>query len=500
MGSSSLLVALLVLLAASACGSQPQRPAVGCAGPAHPHAAAGNVAGVPAFAHPTSYRITHSSGGPRSPTGRAVAMGDLNGDGAQDLVAVNPGDRSAALSVLLNRGNGTFHERHDYGTERGPNAVALADLDCDGTKDLVTANSDARSVSVLLNRGNGRFKPQHAYRASAMPWAVAVADLDGDEYPDLAVANLNESGSVSVLLNEGDGSFGGPTKYPTKGGFPMDLSAFDDNGDGHIDLAVANSEGNLVYLLQNKGDGRFEPGSQYESGTSDAALAAGDLNGDGKQDLALVWTDTSDEIQEEGVTLEPSYVKTLMGQGDGSFTRPRLVYENGGYAALAIAPTVADLDGNGHLDVVVPRDDQDSAIVSLFPNDGTGRLRDQARVDYLLGEQQATEAIVVGDLNGDGVADLINANFGSNSLSVYLGERGRCIVQDVSGTTLDVFDLTPAAAARALARGGCRVGTISHAHSKYGRYGITKGRVFAQRPAFGAVLPAGSKVDLVVDG
>lgn len=202
-------------------------------------------------------------------------MGDLNGDGAQDLVAVNPGNGSAALSVLLNRGNGTFDERHDYGTEKGPNAVALADLDCDGTKDLVTANSEARSVSVLLNRGDGRFKPQHAYRASAMPWAVAVADLDGDEYPDVAVANLNQSGSVSVLLNEGDGRFGAPTKYPTKGGFPMDLSAFDDNGDGHIDLAVANSEGNLVYLLQNKGDGRFEPGSRYESGTSDAALAAG---------------------------------------------------------------------------------------------------------------------------------------------------------------------------------------------------------------------------------
>jgi FG-GAP-like repeat/PASTA domain/FG-GAP repeat len=494
--SLSLPVALLVMLAASACGSQPQRPAAGCAGSTRRHAVARTVAGVPAFTHPTRYPIVQSSGDPYYPVGRAVAIGDLNGDGAQDLAAVNPAEESASLTVLLNRGDGSFDERHDYGTGRGPNAVAIADVDCDGTQDLVTANGHAKTVSVLLNRGNGRFERQHAYRASDMPWAVAVADLDGDGYRDLAVANLSESGSVSVLLNEGNGSFGEPTNYPTKGGFPMDLSALDDNGDGRIDLAVANSEGKLVYLLQNRGGGRFEPGRQYDYGTSNAALAAGDLNGDGKKDLALVWTDTSDEIQEEGVTLEPSYVKTLLSQGDGSFTRPRLVYEDGGYSEGANAPTVADLDGDGHADLVVPRLDQDSGIVSLFQNDGSGRLRDKARVDYPLGGGQSADAIAVGDLNGDGVADLVNGNFESSTLSVFLGLRGRCTVQDVSGATLHVYELNVAAAARALARGGCRVGTITARKSKYD--GTTKGRVFAQRPAFGAVLPAGSKVDLVV--
>ena len=211
----------------------------------------------------------------------------------------------------------------------------------------------------------------------------------------------------------------------------------------------------------------------------------------------MVWTDQSDELEEEGVTLEPSYVKTLLSHGDGSFARPRLAYKDGGYSEVANAPTVVDLDGDGHQDVVVPRWDQDSAIVSLFQNDGSGRFRDEARVDYPLGgEQSADYAIAIGDLNGDGVADLVNGNFQSSTLSVFLGRRGRCTVQDVSGATLHVYELTVAAATRALARGGCRVGTVTSRKSKYD--GTTKGRVFAQRPKFGTVLPAGSRVDLVV--
>ena len=491
------------LLLSSACGSQPPGPAAGCIGPARPDAAAWAGAGIPAFTHPTRYPIAHAAGDGYSPVGRAVALGDLNGDGAPDLAAVNPADHSSVVSVLLNRGGGSFDARHDYSTGRGANAVTLADLDCDGTRDLVIANGGTNTVSVLLNRGNGRFKPQDAYRASSMPWAVAVADLDGDKYPDLAVANLNGKperdgsfGSVSVLLNEGDGTFGEPTNYPTDGGYPEDLSALDIDGDGRLDLAVANSEGELVYLLRNRGEGRFEPGRHYDSGTGTAALAAGDLDGDGKVDLALVWTDQSDELEEEGVTLEPSYFKTLLSHGDGSFARPRLVYKDGGYSEGANAPTVVDLDGDGHPDVVVPRWDQDRAIVSLFQNDGSGRFRDEARVDYLLGGGQSADAIAVGDLNRDGVADLVNGNFESSTLSVFLGQRGRCTVQDVSGATLHVYELTVAAATRALARGGCRVGTITSRKSKYDA--TTKGRVFSQRPKFGTVLPAGSKVDLVV--
>ena len=500
---SSLIVLSLSTFAAAGCGAAPTPPKAVCGTPANAHVPTRSArSGVPAFEKPARYPIAARSGEPFDPGGRSVAIADVDGDGHDDLVAVNPAERSSGVSVLLNRGNGTFRARRDYTTGRGPDAVAAADLDCDGSPDLVTANGGSHSVSVLLSRGGGRFGQHREFQASNTPWAVAIADLDGDGDRDLAVANLNGKpadkggslGSVSVLLNDGRGAFADRVNYATDGGYPEDLVAIDVDRDRHLDLAVANSEGDHVYVLRNRGDGRFEPGRRYVNGSGDANLASGDLDGDGTTDLALVWTDMSDELEEEGVTLEPSYVDMFRGRGNGSFAPPHVAFETGGYSELAAAPTVADLDGRSRPDIVFPRDDQDRLIVSALLNDGHGRFRDQDRVDYLIGGGYA-EPLVLGDLNGDGVEDLVSANFESSRLLVYLGEPGRCIVQDVSGGTIHAVELTPAEARRALARAGCRLGSIT---SRPDPYGTRKGRVFAQMPKFGAMLPAGSKVDLVV--
>jgi hypothetical protein len=507
----SLAALLLCAIAAAGCGAAPATPKAACGGGtparvARPHP----VPAVPSYGNPAKYAIAPSSGegGLGSGANRPVAIGDLNGDGHADVVAVNPAERSKRVSVLLNRGDGTLAPRRDYRTGRGPSAVAIGDLNCDGAADLVVADASAQSVSVLLNHGNGTFRPKRDFRAGHTPWSVAIGELNGDGTPDLAVANLNgrppdegrEAGSVSVLLNDGKGGFGDPADYAT-GAYPESVSATDLNGDGRLDLAVGNTYDNLVFLLLNQGDGRFEAGSHYESGSGDSWLATGDLTGDGVPDLALVANDQSDEVQVSGVTLEPARVKAFANSGDASFGRERAFFVTGGYEEYAGPPLIADLNRDGKPDVIVPRwdDTGDMGIVSLFQNVGAGHFRDDARVDYLVGGTRSVDAIAFGDFNGDGRADLVTVNFESSRLSVFMA-RHACSVQDVSGATQHVMGLnshgrTLAAATRALARANCRVGMVRNERS---REGVEKGRVSAQKPKFGTVLPVGAKVDLVV--
>ena len=202
---------------------------------------------VRSFAAPVSY----STG--RGPS--AVAIGDLNGDGERDLVTANLGQ--ATVSVLLNRGNGTFGVRNDYSAGRSPNSVAIADLNGDGRREIVTTGG-RHTVSVLLNGGAGGFQSRHDYRTGADPSAVAVGDLDGDGTIDLAVAN---AGSVSVLLNRGS-TFAPRIDY-TVGDSPMSLAIADLNGDGRPDLATASNEGGSSLLL-NRGDGTFRRAHDYD--------------------------------------------------------------------------------------------------------------------------------------------------------------------------------------------------------------------------------------------
>jgi hypothetical protein len=128
--SISVLGALLTAAAAAAgCGAELKHPSAGCrAAPralSHAHRAR---LGLPAFERPTTYGIAAGAGEPNFPFGRAVAIANLDATGGNDLVAVNPADATSRVSVLLNRGNGTFSARRDYATGRGADAVAVRDL------------------------------------------------------------------------------------------------------------------------------------------------------------------------------------------------------------------------------------------------------------------------------------------------------------------------------------------------------------------------------------
>jgi hypothetical protein len=223
-------------------------------------------------------------------TGRephSVAIGDLNGDGTLDLASANAGEDPSTVSVLLNRGDGTFQAKVDYESGYAPYGVATGDLNGDGKPDIATADYGSSTVSVLLNRGDGTFQPGVQYLAGRGPHHVAIGDLNGDGKPDLASANQGLFVStVSVLLNNGNGSFQAKHDYET-GGNPGSVAIGDLNSDAKPDLVTANSGSDTVSVLVNNGDGSFQPKRDYAAGHVPLSVAIGDVNADGKPDLAV---------------------------------------------------------------------------------------------------------------------------------------------------------------------------------------------------------------------
>jgi hypothetical protein len=145
----------------------------------------------------------------------AVASGDFNGDGIVDLAIVNEADNT--VSVLLGKSDGTFAPQVTYATGLGPLAIATGDFNGDGNLDLAVTDGncvvtkggticDVKLVSILLGNGDGTFRPHFDFATGTQPSALAAGDFNGDGKLDLAVANTQDN-TVSVLLGNGDGTF-----------------------------------------------------------------------------------------------------------------------------------------------------------------------------------------------------------------------------------------------------------------------------------------------------
>jgi FG-GAP-like repeat/PASTA domain/FG-GAP repeat len=140
--------------------------------------------------------------------------------------------------------------KRDYRTGPGPNALAIGDLNGDHKLDLVVANLgyEGNTVSVLQNRGSGTFRRKRDYRTGGTD-GVVIGDLNGDRKPDIATANGNNAATVSVLANRGDGRFPRKLDYRAPGAFSLAMG--DVNGDGELDLAGSNTDANTISVLIN---------------------------------------------------------------------------------------------------------------------------------------------------------------------------------------------------------------------------------------------------------
>jgi FG-GAP-like repeat/PASTA domain len=392
----------------------------------------------------------------------SVAIADLNGDAKPDLATANR--LGGNVSVFLNLGDAYFQGRRDYGISAEPTSLAVGDVNGDRKPDLVTSNLEG-TVSVLPNAGEGSFGLKRDYPTGLSSYSVAIGDLDGDRTPDLAVAirddDVSGSGAVSVLMNTGAGAFGAGHLYPV-GADPAAVAIGDLNGDGSDDLATANTYAGTLSVLLNDGRGHFGPRRDYPTGDWAPSVAIGDLNADGKADLVAGHFG--------------KMVSVFFNQGDGTFEVPR-EHETGRYPN---AVAIGDLNGDGAPDLATANQ---SNTVSVLANWGDGSF--VARRDFRTGEDPWS--IAIGDLNGDGKPDLATASESSDAVSVLLNTTGLCTVPKVRAKTVP-------AAKRAITYGLCGLGRIRRTYSGV----IAKGRVLSASPKPGSVLPTGGRVSLVV--
>jgi hypothetical protein len=217
----------------------------------------------------------------------SVTSADYNGDSKLDLAVANRD--SDNISVLLGRGDGTFAAAVNYATGDGPASVTGADFNGDSKLDLAAANGNRASVSVHLGNGDGTFAAAQQFGVGSGPWYITSADYNGDSKADLATAyngSFHIFGGVSVLLGNGDGTFGAARNF-SAGDTPVYLANADYDGDSKLDLAVANYFDDNVSVLSGNGDGTFGAAQNFGAGDGPASVTAADFNADTKADLAV---------------------------------------------------------------------------------------------------------------------------------------------------------------------------------------------------------------------
>ena len=319
----------------------------------------------------------------------AVAVVDLDGDGHLDLVVANTDFHDKGgfnVGVLIGKGDGTFNPPQTYVVGPRPHDLAVGDFDGDGKPD-VAVGTKGGTIHILHNSGNGQLTD-----VSTLPTmfeaALAAGDLDGDGHVDL-VAGLV---SGKVLFFAGTGSaFLPPVEVISGTEHMISLAVSDVTGDGRLDIVVPNWKDPTVSVLPGGAGGVFGALVKLSTGNVPKHVAIGDVNGDGKADLAF------DDV---GASL-------VLGTGNGMFAPTTSL---GGDQAGGVV--MADFDKDGHLDIAATVTGID---VRRGKGDGTFEALVTHPSPFFSGE------LAAGDFNGDGKPDLVFIGTpDAKYLSVYL--------------------------------------------------------------------------------
>lgn len=343
------------------------------------------------------------------------ALGDFNGDGRQDIAAINSNAKS--ICILLSNGDGTFTAAPSIPTSIYPYVIAVGDFNHDGKLDIAVATPQSAVTSpgqlfIYLGNGDGTFTA--APGPTTFPTAsnaIFVADVNGDSKSDVTIGGYY---NTQILLGNGDGTFASPFTVGSSGA----IAVGDFNGDGIPDMILGyNKSAPTVYL--GKGDGTFSANgfnfTGFTSGAGPAVVA--DFNGDGIPDLAIA-------------ALYYSSVNIFLGKGDGTFTAASSSTNPSINEPSSIA--VADLNSDGKPDLIITNVNSYSGNtmnpdLTFMLGNGDGTFMSITGDTQLSG----TWSVFAADFNGDGTPDL---SVGSgNGISVLLAEPTQTLTATATG-------------------------------------------------------------------
>ncbi len=280
----------------------------------------------------------------------------------------------------------------------GTSEAQVGEWTGDGLPDL--ARVDGSELTVFANDGRGSFSP------------FATVDLPEYHSPHFETADLNDDGLLdfilfapvpsrfAVVLSDGQGGFLPPVSYFSQGRHVRAAAAGDLDGDGNVELAVANEDTDQIIVFRGNGDGTFDDFERVPVGSDPVSLAMLDVNGDENLDMVVANSGSGT-------------LSLFLGDGSGELSSPATV--PAGTNPVQVLPI--DLDGDAHPDLAVV--DEAGGHALFLTGDGTGGFDTE---EVPAGE--APRWIDSGDADGDGTDDYVIADYGRGELRVMFGQQG----------------------------------------------------------------------------